>query len=168
MRIYKSPLFWTRHCSAPIITWRHLSPITYQHLSSPIITYHHLAALGAARIGLFASLDPARLLVVVEHCCCCWLFVLEPSTILVGLSMQMFAPTIRPTGLPASVFASWLLVPPWLEPRMLHNFTSSLASSMASLLVVGVMITMSNVIMVTMSNDMITLVEVEAEHSSGD
>ena len=150
-------------------TYHHLAaPITY-HLSAPIITYHHLAALGAARIGLFASLDPAGLLVVVEHCCCCcWLFVLEPSTILVGLSMQMFAPSIRPTGLPASVFASWLLVPPWLEPRMLHNFTSSLASSMASLLVVGVMITMSNVIMGTMSNDMITLVEVEAEHSSGD
>ena len=151
-------------------TYHHLAaPITY-HLSAPIITYHHLAALGAARIGLFASLDPAGLLgVVVEHCCCCcWLFVLEPSTILVGLSMQMFAPSIRPTGLPASVFASWLRVPPWLEPRMLHNFTSSLASSMASLLVDGVMITMSNVIMVTMSNDMITLVEVEAEHSSGD
>ena len=51
---------------------------------------------------------------------------------------------------------------------MLHNFTSSLASSIASLLVDGVMITMSNVIMVSMSNDMITLVEVEAEHSSGD
>ena len=150
-------------------TYHHLAaPITY-HLSAPIITYHHLAALGAARIGLFASLehDPTGLLVVVEHCCC-WLFVLEPSTILVGLSMQMFAPSIRPTGLPASVFASSLRVPPWLEPRMLHNFTSSLASSIASLLVDGVMITMSNVIMVTLSNDMITLVEVEAEHSSGD
>ena len=81
-------------------------------------------------------------------------------TILVGLSKQMFAPTI-PTGLvvPARLLIGLLV--PWFEPRMLHNFTSSLASSIASLL-------QDVVIMITFASGISTLVEVEEEHSSGD
>ena len=72
----------------------------------------------------------------------------------------MFPPTI-PTGLvvPARLLIGLLV--PWFEPRMLHNFTSSLANSIASLLQVVV-------IMITFANGITTLVEVEAERSSGD
>ena len=82
-------------------------------------------------------------------------------TILVGLSLQMLG---NPTGLlpPATARLFTGLLVPWLEPpRMLHNFTSNLASSIASLLQV-------TVIIITISNVNITLVEVEAGHSSGD
>ena len=72
----------------------------------------------------------------------------------------MFPPTI-PTGLvvPARLLIGLLV--PWFEPLMLHNFTSNLASSIASLLQVVVII-------ITFANVIATSVEVEAEHSSGD
>ena len=72
LRIYKSPLFWTRHCSAPIITWRHLSPITYQHLSSPIITWRHWVRPGLG-FSLLSTQPGCWLLssiVVVVGCSC--------------------------------------------------------------------------------------------------
>ena len=84
-------------------------------------------------------------------------------TILVGLSLQMLG---NPTGLLAPAAARLLtgLLVPWLEPpRMLHSFTSNLASSIASLLQVTLII-----IIITISNVNITLAEVEAGHSSGD
>ena len=130
---------------------------------------YHLAALGAARVGL-ARLDPNGFFVQVDPPTILVGLSIDPTilvglsidllTILVGLSLQMLG---NPTGLlaPAARLLTGLLVP-WFEPpRMLHNFTSNLANSIASLLQVVV-------IMITISNVIITLVEVEVGHSSGD
>ena len=74
--------------------------------------------------------------------------------ILVGLSMQMLAPT----GLPFPARLLIGLLVPWLEPRTLYNFTSSLASSISPNL---------QVVLTDVSDVILTLVEGEAEHSNG-
>ena len=137
---------------------------------------YHLAALGAARVALVSlqlvtsflliglsinlpilvglSIDPTILVgLSIDLAILAGLSI--DLAILVGLSMQMLAPT----GLlvPARLLIGLLV--PWL-PWMLYSFTSSLASSIASILQLVV-------IMITFFDVIATLVEVEAEHSSG-
>ena len=137
---------------------------------------YHLAALGAARVAL-VSLHPVSSLLLIDPIILIGLSIdlpvlvglstilvglsIDPATLvglssdlpfLVGLSMQMLAPT----GLlvPARLLIGLL------APRMLYSFTSSLASSIASIL-------QDIMIIFALADVIATLVEVEAEHSSG-
>ena len=154
-------------------------PFLFCFFGRDSVPTYHLAALGAARVAL-VSLHPVSSLLLIDPIILIGLSIdlpilvglsailvglsIDPATLvglssdlpfLVGLSMQMLAPT----GLlvPARLLIGLL------APRMLYNFTSSLASSIASILQVVVIM----IITFALADVIATLVEVEAEHSSG-
>ena len=110
---------------------------------------YYLAALGAARVGL-VQLHPwsrlLRLFRLVENVPgsrFSMLFQVVPGSKLSRLFVLVWLSLSRQIILASSVFnglvvlLTGLLVPCLLDLLMLHNFTSSLASSIASLLQVG-------------------------------
>ena len=110
---------------------------------------YYLAALGAARVGL-VQLHPwsrlLRLFRLVENVPgsrFSMLFQVVPGSKLSRLFDLVWLSLSRQIILASSVFnglvvlLTGLLVPCLLDLLMLHNFTSSLASSIASLLQVG-------------------------------
>ena len=110
---------------------------------------YYLAALGAARVGL-VQLHPwsrllrlFRLVESVPGSRFSRLFQVVPGSKLSRLFVLVWLSLSKQIILASSVFnglvvlLTGLLVPCLLDLLMLHNFTSSLASSIASLLQVG-------------------------------